>query len=72
MQYQSSQNYIQIVNERSIESISFVNLTMDLLNNEGQVVTSDIENQIVLKVHYVFDEETKNYLIDSWEQLTIR
>ncbi|MGX7197733.1 hypothetical protein [Enterococcus olivae] len=72
VQFKTSQNYIQLVNAQSIETISFVDLTMDLLNNEGQVVTRDIENQIVLKIHYVFDEEANSYLIDAWEQLTIR
>jgi len=68
-QYQSSQNYVRILNEHSIVVFSFVKLTLDLLNNEGEVSAKDIESQLTLKIHYIYDKKAHRYRINSWKSM---
>lgn len=66
-----SRNYVQVIDTDTVEVLAFVTHTMDLLNNEGKIVTKGIENQVTLKLLYKKDQETENYLVSKLELITL-
>ncbi len=64
-----SKNYIRKVSDQSAEVISEIRRKIDLINQEGVIVTSQFEHTIVLKLVYLYDASTDAFLIDHYDYL---
>ncbi len=64
-----SKNYIRKENDRRFEVISEIKRKIDLVNQEGNVVTRNLEKIVTLKITYLYDEVKTDFLVDDYEYL---
>ena len=64
-----SKNYIRKENDRRFEVISEIKRKIDLVNQEGNVVTRNLEKIVTLKITYLYDEVKADFLVDDYEYL---
>ena len=56
-------------NDRRFEVISEIKRKIDLVNQEGNVVTRNLEKIVTLKITYLYDEVKTDFLVDDYEYL---
>lgn len=66
-----SLNYIRKIDGGTVEVISMVTHTLNLLNTEGEIVKRGLENNPIVKLQFVKDKDSKEFLVNKLELITI-